>query len=191
MNKIVRNFIQLSVFITITSCGGNGTELRLDHHIFVTSTSYRGGQFGGIAGADSKCATAAANAGLIDTYKAIISDTSSDVVTSLNFTGSVYKLTGEEVEVEIVANGSDLWNAGSVDLLAKVNRDENYALISPSKPWTGTTSDGSHSDFNCSNWTSDAGVGDYGSTNSVTDFWLEDPNTSACNIAHPLFCIKQ
>lgn len=190
MIKFFKLLTLSSLSLFFASCGGNGDGKSLDHRIFVTTASYKGSQIGGVTGADEKCAAAASAAGIEGTYKAIISTSTSNIIDTLNFTGAVYKLTAVETKVEIVAVGSDLWNTRSVDLLAKVNRDESYAESS-SNPWTGTDDDGEHTDYNCTNWTSDAGSGDYGSTSHVTSEWLEDPWRSLCNIARPLFCISQ
>src|SRR5690606_26301025 len=66
----------------------------LDHLVFTTS-SYYDGNLGGIAGADNKCATRAAAAGLVGQWKAVISDGSKNASEHISVIGKVFNMNGQ------------------------------------------------------------------------------------------------
>src|SRR5262245_41660475 len=60
--------------------------------MFVTSTTYQGGNLGGLAGADAKCADRAAAAGLTGAYKAWLSDSHKSAASRLTHSVGSYSL---------------------------------------------------------------------------------------------------
>ena len=195
MMKYVFLFVLIFSFY---SCGENSSNLTDgvedgNHRIFVTSTSYNG-NLGGISGANSTCATHASNAGLTKTYKALLSDSTADIVNNLQVSGSVYIFSDSSTRLLVVTAASDLWNSDSQDLLNSIQYDEKFNVLSSVTPWTGTDSDGTVAltGNHCSNWSSDgSGVsGQVGSATDVDDRWLEGSSVT-CDNQHPLICISE
>jgi len=92
MKKVIALLIGLAVLsIVLASCGGGGggggSTIPVAHVAFVTSTTYTA-NLGGIAGADAKCQARANAAGLPGTFKAWISDSTTDAYCHIhNLTG--------------------------------------------------------------------------------------------------------
>ena len=195
MMKYALIFILIFSFF---SCGENSSNLvdgveDGNHRIFVTSTSYDG-NLGGISGADSTCATHASNAGLIRTYKAVLSDSTSDIVNNLQVSGSVYIFSNSSTRELVASAASDLWNTDTQDLLNSIQYDEQYNSLSSITPWTGSDSDGTVAltGNHCTNWSANgSGVsGQVGSATDVDDRWLEGSSIT-CDNQHPLICISE
>jgi hypothetical protein len=194
MMKILINIL---MFSSLLSCGGesnSGSQDGVadgDHRIFVTSTSYTG-NLGGISGANAKCAGHASSVGLTKVYKAILSDSTADVVNTLQITGGVYLFTDNTNITLVVAAGSELWDTDTKDLLNTVGVDESYNSITAT-PWTGSDSDGTLaiSNDHCTNWTTTATEGQVGSSIITTDAWLEGTADVLCSNSHPIFCISE
>ena len=205
-NDVMR--IQFALFcltsLVLVSCGqpessdcsdGIGCN---DHRIFVSSQTYNG-NFDGITGADASCQVLANAAGLSRTYKAILSDSSTNAVDRLAFTGAVYTVDGQD-EINLVAKvGSDLWATDTVgNLLARIDYDEEGNSVTSRNPWTGSTGEGFRNDDFCTDngvdWTSDSSSveGDVGSTDFDDERWLENVAiTSYCSEFNPIICISQ
>jgi hypothetical protein len=189
-------WIQLIILFTVVSCGvaDSGDVTTIDgiidseHRIFVTSSTYSG-NLGGVSGADDKCRQVAINAGLVRTYKAIISTSSSDASNRLLISGNIYVVTGADSRTLVANSGTDLWNTDSVNLNTTVNVDENYSVVAVT-PWTGTTASGGAGTDLCSDWSSTSGNGDVGLTSSAGSQWVENTFVS-CGQSHPLYCISQ
>lgn len=181
----------------ITACGtqDSGDETRVDgildseHRIFVTSQSFSG-NLAGIEGADDKCREAALSAGLVRSYKAIISTNTNYAIDRLIINGSVYVINSTS-EILVASSGADLWSSESSNLLSSINYDENKNLVSVT-PWTGTTASGGGGTGFCDNWSSDQASfnGDTGATSSSNYQWIEN-SFKDCSQLNPLYCISQ
>jgi hypothetical protein len=201
MNKKIH---YLLISFLIISCGGpdNGAELTdgiasADHRIFVTSSTVDGAMTSGsgstgLAKADSICATAATNASLKRTYKAIISDSSTHAKDRLVISGAVYVVAGSAT-TKIAADSASLWNADTTSLLAAIDRDEDGTYTTSVEVWTGSLADGTRELDNCTNWTtaSSGTSGDIGNNGNVDAKWLEMASASTCNNSKHLYCISQ
>jgi hypothetical protein len=185
------------ILLFLVACGTpDGDGERVDgvpegnHRIFVTSTTSQG-DFGGIAAANSACQSAANNAGLVNNYKAILSDSGSDISDNLSGSGGVYVFNGV-APVLIAANINDLWNADFESLLGEVTYDENGNTVS-SGVWTGTRATGDNGFANtCSDWTSSSSGanGLTGSTLSSDGSWIDD-KLETCEKSLAIYCISQ
>lgn len=191
-SALVLPFILSACGLSDSSDGASTDGIVGDQHrIFITSSTYTG-NLGGISGADSKCQTAAQNAGLLRTYKAIISDSSDEARDNLSLVGEVLNIDSSGNQDTIVEFGANLWDS-SLDTNIKYDEFGNFQS---GRVWTGTDSDGGNTSGtleNCSNWSSsssgvDGGVGD--STSSFGD-WVEDASTQTCDNSFRLYCISQ
>ncbi len=155
--------------------GSNGGRKR----VFVTRTWFTG-NLGGLAGADAKCAEAAAAAGLGSVWKAYVSVTGTSAFDRL-----------DDVAPWVV-NGSGVMafatKAQLKDLPTNPLRGDEFGNEFRTDAWTGTLEDGTAADANCSDWTSERGDGGRG-TNIYTR-WSYD-GASSCASQMSLFCFEQ
>lgn len=188
----------LSLLPLLWACGGkissNGEIIdginSGQHRIFVSSTDHDG-NLGGVAGADAICATLATTAGLVKTYKAIISDSSVNAKERLLLLGSIVMVRANGNQV-VVANTPDtLWDTDNTTLLSNVALDEYGSERVGVTPWTGTAASGVGSLNFCSDWASNSNLldGDYGSTDSRGPTWLE-LSFEDCDQLNPIYCIS-
>lgn len=181
--------------------GGSGGSNKNYVRVFVTSTTYDG-NLGGIAGADAKCQARANAASLGGTWKAIISDSTTNAIDRFLFrTKPVFNLAGKLT-----------WNPGQQVLLGgDTNPVNGYGALpfgpgviasvvgttelgtDPATPWvwTGTNSNGAAlSTYTCSNWTSNASVsGYYGNAGSKATSWITQ-NAAGCSNTYRLYCLE-
>ncbi len=141
-----------------------------DAMIFVTSATYNGAEIGGLAGADSKCQSAATATGYSGTWTALLGSSTISASSRIPFNWATLKRT----DGTTVASGwSDLWDGS----LAAAIYTEN-ATASTDSVWTNAASDGSikyaTSNNTCADWSAingnDTGLGSSVSTSSN---WLD------------------
>jgi Protein of unknown function (DUF1554) len=181
-NVVVVFLIAISVFLVTSHA------MAAPSRVFVTSTSYAGGGFGGLSGADSICNQRAAAGSLGGTYTAWLSTSTTNAADRVYHNPDGYITT----HGEMVANSwADLINAPVVDLLHTINYDEFGSDVGTVQPWTGTYENGQASTDNCNNWTSSMGSddGDTGLTNDVNIYWSEYTPVN-CDNASPLYCFE-
>ncbi len=157
------------------------------HIVFVTSTIHTG-NLDGVAGADSICQERAAEAGLSGTFKAWISDDTTDPDSSFIHHTDEYILTTGE----IVANN---WDDLTDGLLSQsIDRDEYGCLVDPQRVWTGTLSNGTPPALpnNCDNWTVDdfTTTGLFGVTHQASEAWSKG-ELIQCSYYLRLYCFQQ
>ena len=167
-----------------------------EHTVFVTKNRFMvtGDRavngFTGLTEADGLCGEEANVAyGLMGavTYKAILSDSTTDAKDRIEIVGPVKNLEGE-----IVANNAEEFWSGS---LQNAVRDKVTGVITNVFSWTGTSADGTGygttaRDY-CGDWT-EATWTPVRAGNNVTSNsrWLNARNIS-CRAAFPLYCISQ
>jgi cysteine-rich repeat protein len=152
------------------------------------------------AGADQRCQTAAEVAGLAnkgEVFKAWLSDVEWISVGKFMFPNyhnawiklpilpSLRRRDGEL----IASNAHDLILKGGP--LLPINVNENGDLI-PGFAWTGTRTDGTGSEKDCTRWAeaeSDSITATIGSLSAVDGKWTDD-GTIGCNQAHHLYCFR-
>ncbi len=165
--------------------------------VFVTSTTWTG-NLGGVAGADAKCAAAAADAGLVGSFLAWISTTST--TPKLRFMAS--EVPYALVDGTLVAAD---WNhlTGGISLLHAIDRDEYGSLVGfdasadYGEVWTSTLPDGTSAlaDFpnGCADFASDdpnTTSALLGCTNATDAKWTQCGSTS-CQVHAALYCFQQ
>jgi hypothetical protein len=121
---------------------------------FVTSAGKgKGGNLGGIAGADRQCQALAATAGGEErTWKAYLS-TSLDGKPIINAGDRIGTGPWYNVKEVLVAKGVAHFHSGSSNLNAQTALTEKGEPVNPQDVMTGTRPDGTASDMTCDNWT--------------------------------------
>lgn len=158
--------------------------------VFVTSSTYNG-NLGSIAGADTKCQTAADNAGLLGTYKAWITSSDSSQSPSNRFAqASVpYRLVDG---TRIADNWADLTDNA---LQTGIVIAEDGTSASGGRAWSNTMADGtSKGSNNCSDWgTNDFDLdGHSGKVGLAGSEWSDKSATSGnCSWSLHLYCVEQ
>lgn len=190
--------ILFSLQVILLSCGAasddsSSTDEEDDDgfRIFVTSESYAG-NLGGLSGADEICQQHADDAGLEDTYKAILSDSTDDASERITASDAIYIYKTSSTKVKVVDNDIDLWNTSENDLKAKINYDENYNKVSV-EPWTGSLlTGGVDSEKHCSDWSNNTSSfsGAYGDSDAKDSEWLSNL-WEDCDSRRPIICISQ
>jgi len=158
--------------------------------VFVTSAVYDG-NLGGLAGGDANCQSLADAAGLVGTYKAWLSDSTTAVRDRFTQSTLPYVRTDGQV---IADDWADLIDDPNIDpLLNPIDRDENGNAVPASEVWTGTNPDGSpRGGTKCSDWLSNAGGEStrVGRTDRVDSDWTSD-SPRPCSFTRLLYCFEQ
>jgi hypothetical protein len=185
--------------------GGSAHEVTGTRIVFVTSTEYQGGELGGLAGADAKCASRAVAAGLPGTYRAWLSDAATSARDRLTHATGAYEL----VDGTPVTSGWDALVAYGVD--HPIDRDELGRVHAQSSPsscdlteiapvWTGTALDGTYAGDNttCDGWNilqrSDGFVPNALAGNSTNggSHWTDTRCSPTCSgELAALYCVEQ
>lgn len=164
--------------------------------VFLTSTTYDG-NLGGLSGADSKCQARADAVGLPGTFKAWLSDSTTNAADRLSHSTVNYVLTNGTV----VANGWTDLTDGSLD--SALCRDENGNMIAACgsnwQVWSNTNSNGSKLASSqgswCLGWTSNQGgeTANWGGQTGATDGSWTYGTTSmhTCDNVKRLYCLEQ
>jgi Putative metal-binding motif len=170
--------------------------------IFITSQTFNG-NLGGLAGADAKCQQLADAAGLGGTFKAWLSDSTTDARDRLDHATVPYRL----VDGPTVADDFTDLTDGSLD--APINRTENGTVVN-GRPWTGTDSAGeacfqaSGGTCNltaptggtiprlaCEDWTTTEGIGEAVTGSIATSTAWTSEGDRRCTDNQRLYCIQQ
>lgn len=172
--------------------------------IFITSQAFNG-NLGGLAGADAKCQQLADAAELDGTFKAWLSDSTTDARDRLTQATVPYRL----VDGTTVAN--DFTDLTDGSLAAPINRNEQNGTVGE-RPWTGTNSAGeacfqaSGGTCNltvpdpvgggiprlaCEDWTTTAGVGEAVVGQAATSSAWTSEGDRRCSDNLRLYCIQQ
>lgn len=151
--------------------------------IFETSASYNVTGVGSLANADSLCQAQAGVLGYAGSYKALLSDATTNAKDRLTLSYPIVRAT----DGTTVVATSNLWS-GTLD-----NSISGVASI----VWTGTMGDGTKSGFTCSSWTTTTGGHYHGHGNQTSGAfqsnlsWISDANGASCNGTFALFCVQQ
>ncbi len=141
---------------------------------FETANNYVG-NFGGLTSADSICQSEAATLGYAGTYKAILSDATTNAKDRLTLSYPIVRASDASV-----IDSASIWN-GSL----------NGSSIGANFTWTGTNSDGTKHANTCSSWTTTSGTGRRG------DGWLKtspswiSSTDYGCSNSSRIYCIQQ
>jgi hypothetical protein len=177
-------------FSTCTCTGGQGgppdSGAAAGKRIFITSATYEG-YLGGLDGADAKCNTAASAAFLGGTWKAWLSDASTNAIDRINDVGPWSLLNGTRV----FNNKANLatFPHSAIDVTDHGNHEPGPGV------WTGTLIGGTKSVNHCDSWlaTSLSERGTSGMSSSASS-WTEISGLEGdyCRETRlHLYCIEQ
>ena len=178
--------------------GAASSNTKESVRMFVTSTTYNG-NLGGIAGADAKCQARADAASLGGTWKAIISDSTTNAKNRMiKRTKPVFNLAGQLIWNPVVplmfssdsgsATGAPPW--GAAVFLANAPEITELGTSSTAYAWTGTVSTGLvYTALHCSNWTTTSGNAGFGAPSTAVSTWILQGSTS-CAANYHLYCLE-
>ena len=148
--------------------------------IFVSKNTWNGAM-GGITGADEKCQVSAQYGGLSGTWKAIVSDSTT------NARDRFPEIPYYNMKGELVASGQmDLFDGvinNRVYIDEYMNEYSNYGV------WTGSDQNGIKTASNCHNWGWVAENGTIGSTAYKSGEWLNLAK-NVCSNGNKIYCVK-
>lgn len=167
--------------------GGGGNVTPGPKRVFITKTAYTGA-LGGLTGGDQKCNLAAQAANLGGTWRAWLSDSSSNAIDRIQGNGPWYTLGSADTKKVVFNNRANL----ATSSVAAIRYDENNGYVSGEYAWTGTSAGGTASGLDCNNWTSNDYLysGTYGLSSDTTGSWT-DTNDSYCDSSRHLYCFEQ
>ncbi|MFO0599900.1 MAG: DUF1554 domain-containing protein [Myxococcaceae bacterium] len=156
--------------------------------VFITSLTFTG-NLGGLAGADQKCATAAAAANLPGTFKAWLSSGSTSALSRFTVEGPWEQRSQLDGNILTFRNRANLQTTPLAQLT--VNEQGSSSQFT-TYVWTGTAAGGASSGNDCNGWTSasSAGVGSYGDGSARSTNWTAF-STTGCDQPLALLCIQQ
>ncbi len=167
---------------------GGGTALETRMRMFVTSSAYKG-DFGGVAGADQLCNTAAQAGNKGGTWKAWMSSDTENAVDRMADVGPWFQETASNTWVKTFNNKANLVTSPLATLY--VDEQGRGSTLDPTSYfWTGTLATGLRATNTCTGWTSASSVqtGAYGPSASS---WSTNTTGSSCNSALSLVCFEQ
>jgi hypothetical protein len=185
-------------FACHTGYVSSGSGCIVPQYVFATSGTYMG-NLGGLAGADATCQSLATAAGLAGTFKAWLSDTTTNAADRLSH-GSGYVL----VDGTLVAATWTQLTSG--DLAHGIDLDEHGSALANPYVWTDTNISGdaelslNQTANSCTDWTnstyssSEVGPDDlaFGGEASATDGdWTATEDSFACDGVLHLYCLQQ
>jgi hypothetical protein len=156
--------------------------------IFVTSTAYTATDIGSLANADSLCTSQALAAGRGGTWRAWLSDATTNAIDRIVDVGPWYSVDQANL---VFANRA----AMAVGPSSTVQLDQygNFIYDMPLLVWTGTLNAGTVSTTHCSSWTAGSGsTGTVGNASwAVASQWSYYVNYADCGAAYRMYCIEQ
>lgn len=159
----------------------SGCESKL---VFVTSMSY-GGNLGGIAGADAKCAAAAFAGGHSGMFKAWIGAGGVGPSTSFAQSSVRYLMPSG---VQVADDWADLID-GTID--APIGTTELNTAQPNTQVWTGVAANGVPTNSDCTAWTNNSsGLGLRGLDTTTASSWTF-AGEGGCSQLRPLYCFEQ
>lgn len=183
------------------SAAGSGTareaqgEAATAKRIFITKATYdgdlagAGGKATGLAGADALCEQAAASAELGGTWKAWLSDSTTDAIDRIDDASPWYNVDRSAI---LFPNKATL-GTKPYDTFGPILLDETGGTVGSSAlAWTGTQGGGRAADYVCNDWTSASTsvYGEYFTATSAT-LWNDGSFFKECFFSHALVCIEQ
>jgi hypothetical protein len=157
--------------------------------VFATSATFTGDSLGGVAGADAKCAAAAAAAARPGTFLAWLSDDAASPATRFAASASGWALVNGTV---VAGNFADLVDGS---LAAAIDVDENGVVLGAGRAWTGTQANGASlanpANTSCSFWTGPAQFGGITGFIHTSDSTWSAVGADDCANANHLYCFQQ
>ncbi len=180
--------------VTIT-CSDSPPPTPTLKKVFVTVSTYAGGQVANQTTADAHCQARADGAGLTGTFRAWLGTDSGSDPNDVFAANTIGYETPDGTKV--ADNYADLTD-GTLD--AAINRDANGNSVGTVSVWTNvdqfgereSTSQSADCDFGGGDW-SDSSTGrdgNTGSSGSITSSWTTG-GSSQCNVPNHLYCFEQ
>lgn len=163
-------------------------ECALDpRRVFVTAESFVPAEIAGAEAADDLCQSAAEAAGLDGTFRAWISDSTSDAIDRFE-DGTCWK----RMDDVVVADDLDDLTDGALSALIEV---DEYGAARSGLVWTGTAVDGTGTGHHCDDWSDLDGDATLGSAADDDDgaspgSWTAHGDGS-CSGSRPIYCFEQ
>ena len=164
-------------------------ECARDLIVFISSETYQGFNLGGLYGADQRCRSLAAKAGLLrpETFRAWLSTPTMSAADRLSHSRGRYTL----VNGLVIANDWASLTSGS--LLNTITADEN-SQSQDTRVWTGTLADGHPavgSEF-CGDWDDDSGLLIFGGAGRslAADSGWSFFDQGGCDAEYRLYCFE-
>ena len=174
-HNIVVNIGATSDTWTVTTKGAGSK-------IFVTATTYNPSTLGGISGADTICGTEATTHGFTGTWKALLSDRTTNARDHVTFSYPVVNACDDSM-VEL----NRMWASGHE---GAIKRGDN-CLTSSYDAVTSTDVDGTKmGSETCADWSSSSGNARWGRPSETSSLWVRW-NTSTCTTSRYLYCVRE
>ena len=164
-------------------------ECARDSLVFISSETYKGWNLGGLYGADQRCRSLAAKAGISrpESFRAWLSTQVMPAADRITHSRGRYIL----VNGLVIAHDWDALTSGA--LLTTITVDE-YSQNQDTKAWTGTLADGQPSPGSefCGAWDDDSGLvlyGGSGRSQSMDSQWSFFSNV-VCDADYSLYCFE-
>ena len=157
--------------------------------VFITSGAWNG-NLGGLGGGDGKCQTLANAAGLGGTFKAWLSNNTQNPQSRfVKSTTGYARVDG----LDVAKTWADLVDG---TILVPLNVNEKKAAVPQLDVWTGTNSNGTSLQEDCSGWTAPGGfgvIGYEGRNNATNGNWTNTGvfEASNCSTVQRLYCFQQ
>jgi hypothetical protein len=156
---------------------------------FVTTGFYSGAAIGGLAGADSICASEADDGGANGTFRAWISNSSTSAAARLNHVARPYVLADGTI---VAKDWTDLTDG---TLAAAIARNADGTAAPLGGAWTATDASGaiSYPSNTCNDWTSNSGQGADGYVGAANSDWTLNSvqPLDSCSVQSRLYCLQQ
>ena len=149
--------------------------------VFATSATHNG-NLGGLAGADALCEAAAKAAKLGGTFKAWLSDSTTNASQRIAAVGPWTLVDGTAA-----FKGKSVTSFPVHDL----DMDENGETGKKGLVWTGTVLGGNASTETCNDWSSTGASGTSGYPHVIDDWNDDGSGGSPCNLGGRLYCFEQ
>ena len=161
-----------------SSTSSTGSAVLDEHLVFITATTY-GASMGGLDGADAICSSAAENAELDGTWRALLSDSTESIDTHVEIVGPVYTLGGD-----LVAMDADALFSGTAEHAVDVT--QTGGVPADTVAWVGSAT------AHCNDWSSASGAvsGTQALSTNLED-WLYGSSLGPCSLSRSLYCINQ
>jgi hypothetical protein len=162
--------------------GGAAVDASASQLVFVSSST-SSAKYGGLAGADARCASLATKAGLAGTWVAWLSNGGGPhAIDRLTSAGPWRLVSGELVAQNKAELASGLRHA--------IDRDERGMAVPPSRVWTGTGGNGRFLTNDCDKWSEGGNDGRCGETSAVDAKWTSVA-VDSCDDQRRLYCFQQ
>ena len=164
---------------------GCHSDCTVYRRVFVTSEPIAGGM-GGLDDADGHCQAAVDAVGWRGTFRAWLSDDAMSAGTRLSGSEHAYRMPDGTL---VAADWADVLDG---DLVSAIYLNEHGASVEGSDlVWTGTTPMGVATGPNCTDWSTNAGMGRVGVVDWAEAAQWTETDDALCSLLNRLYCFEQ